>query len=599
MSLTIITPTIGSKYLKKSIQSIINQTNQNFIYYIVIDGNKFSEKVNTILKDQKLPDNFKIMTLDENSGSNGWNGHRIYMAYSILTNSDYVMFLDEDNYLEVNHVESMIDLLKEKNLDWTFSLRNIINKDSKFICQDNCESLGNLHHVWNNKNDYLVDVNCYCIKRELFIRYNLDFYKKARPVIVDYSFDRSDNTGRSSARRPQNDIEVDRALYISLKKYKFESTKMHTVNYRVGNRSDSVQAEFFIRGNQVLNLKFDGKEMCGEKKLYIFHLDQNWTENSIMTNEFDYDSRRYLYEDGNKTMLYNLKKDYKLINGFRNYIPSGAICFFTIMDIRLLPIEVLERKDIKKVCYLLEGPNSWHGNNYIYENLYKFFDKIITYWKPLVGKEKIEYFPFVSRFDIDNKYHLEIVKDSTKLRKFDKSIGMILANRSNNEEYQINGTKLKRTDYLRREIVITLDNVTVHGTGWDSLADHKYLNVENVKNRMNDDTDIYQFYKRFNFALIVENCNAENYVSEKIYDAWIAGCIPIYYGNICEMSEISKEMYINVKDFKNFEEVRDFIGNMGPIDILKYYEAIDKNLDKLIDMVSPKKLCDKIKILLN
>jgi hypothetical protein len=567
MTLTIITPTTGSDYLVKCMNSIKNQTNQNFIYYIVIDGNKFAEKVYNFLKlyNNKLPDNFKIIELNENSGSDGWNGHRIYMATSILTNSEYVMFLDEDNYLEPNHVDSMLNTIKEKNLDWTFSLRNIIDKDSKFICEDKCESLGNLHHVWNNKNDYLVDLNCYCIKRDLFVKHNLDFYKKARP---------------------KDDIEVDRALYKSLKKYKFETTGLYTVNYRIGNRPDSVKAEFFITGNKSLSLN--------EKTLYIFHLELNWTENSIMTNEFDYDSRRYLYQDGNKTMLYKLKKNYKLINGFKHVVPSGATCFFTIMDLKLIPLEILERTDIKKICYLLEGPNSWHATNYSYEILQKYFNKIITYWKPMLGKENVEYFPFVSRFDIDNKYHIDIVKNSKMNRKFDKSIGMILANRSNNEEYKINEIKLKRTDYLRRDIAITLDNVTVHGSGWDSLNDHKYLKIENVKNRMNDDVDIYEFYKRFNFALIVENCNAENYVSEKIYDAFIAGCIPIYYGNICDISKIPKDMYIDMKDFKNFEEVRDFIEKLSESDIIKYYENINEKLESIIDMVSPKKLTEKI-----
>jgi hypothetical protein len=122
------------------------------------------------------------------------------------------MFLDEDNTLEPDHVETMIKNISDKNLDWTFSLRNIIDKDDTFICQDKCESLGNLHHVWNNPNDYLVDVNCYCIKREIFIKHCLDFNKKARP---------------------QNDIEIDRALYKSLQKYKFESTNKYTVNYRM------------------------------------------------------------------------------------------------------------------------------------------------------------------------------------------------------------------------------------------------------------------------------------------------------------------------------------------------------------------------------
>jgi hypothetical protein len=573
MSLTIITPTIGSEYLKRCMDSVKNQSNQNFNYYIVTDGKKYEKNVNDIINDTNYncQDNFKFLPLVENTGANGWNGHKIYISMAFLTNSDYIMFLDEDNTLEPNHVESVMQVIKEKQLDWTFTLRNIIDKNDNFICQDNCESLGNLHHVWNNPNDYLVDVNCYCIKREVFIKHCLDFHKKARP---------------------ENDIEVDRALYRSLSsssnsnnKYKFESTGLHTVNYRVGNRSDSVKAEFFLKGNEVMKTN-------NSKTIYVFHLDPNWTDKCISTNEFDYDSRRYLYEDGNKTMLYKLKeKGYRVLDGYRNSIPSGSVCFFTIMDIKLFPKNILERKDLKKICYLLEGPNSWHKDNYDYDTLNKYFDKIISYWEPLLSKNKVEYFPFVSRFDMTNKYHKEIIN---KKRKYDKTIGMILANRPNNESYSINGIELKRLDWIRKELVLKLDNVTVHGQGWDEINNHKYITIENIRNRMMDDTDIHQFYKRFNFALIIENCDALNYVSEKIYDAWVAGCIPIYYASNNSILDLPKDCYIDIKDFTNFDDLNNFINLLSEKDIDKYYENISKNIEQILNNVSPNRLCDLI-----
>jgi hypothetical protein len=560
MSLTIITPTIGSKYLKGCINSIKNQTNQNFIYYIVIDGQIYNEAVYNILIDIILPTNLKIITLDENTGSNGYNGHRIYISMGFLTNSEYIMFLDEDNTFESNHVETVMKNIIDNNLDWTFSLRNIIDKDGQFICQDKCESLGNLHHVWNNPNDFLVDTSCYCIKREIFIKHSLDFYKKFRDT----------------------DIEMDRALFKSLQNYKFESTNIYTVNYRVENTDKSVKAEFFIQGNKFMETK--------NKNLYVFHLNPNWTAKLISTNELDYDSPRYIYEDGNKTMLYKLKEQYNLIDGYRNNIPSKSICLFIILDIKLFPKELLERTDIKKICYLLEGPNSWHKDNYDYNSLNKYFDHIITYWEDLLEKPKINYFPFVSRFDISNKYHTKMI---IKNRKYDKSIGMILSNRNNNETYQINDTELIRLDFLRKEFVLLLDNVTVHGQGWDDIKDHKYIKIENVSNRMTDETNIYDFYKRFNFALIVENCNGKNYVSEKIYDAWVAGCIPIYFGNNNKIN-LPKNHYIDINDFTNITELNKFINLMDNKIIDAYYDNINKNLEQILDTVSPNKLCEKI-----
>jgi len=455
MSLTIITPTIGSQYLKRCMDSIKNQSNQNFTYYIVTDGKKYHDDVLKYLKEGNYPENFKTLELYENTGANGWNGHRIYISMAFLTNSEYIMFLDEDNTFEPNHVESVLKNIKEKNLDWTFTLRNIIDKNDTFICQDKCESLGNLHHVWNNPNDYLVDVNCYCLKREIFIKHCLDFYKKFR----------------------ETDIELDRALYKSLinNKYKFETTNLYTVNYRVGNTERSVKAEFFLKGNQVMETK-------NVKSIYIFHLDYNWTNKCIGTNEFDYESRRYLYEDGNKTILYKLKEyGYQLLDGYRNIIPSGSICFFTVLDLKLFPKNILERNDIKKICYLLESPNSNHKDNYDYETLNKYFNKIITYWEPMLEKNKVEYFPFVGRLDMTNKIHKEYI---CKKRKYDKSIGLILANRPNNETYSINGIEMNRLDYMRKEIVLKLENITVHGQGWNEIENHKYINIENIKNRL-------------------------------------------------------------------------------------------------------------------
>jgi hypothetical protein len=108
---------------------------------------------------------------------------------------------------------------------------------------------------------------------------------------------------------------------------------------------------------------------------------------------------------------------------------------------------------------------------------------------------------------------------------------------------------------------------------------------------MFDDTNIYQFYSRFNFALIVENCNAVNYVSEKIYDAWIAGCIPIYLGNNSKgFINLPEDCYIDGKK----ENLREFIEKLSKEDIDKYYDSINQNLENILDKVSPNRLCKKI-----
>ena len=61
------------------------------------------------------------------------------------------------------------------------------------------------------------------------------------------------------ARHPEDQPEVDRALTYVLRDNKIECcvSGEYTVIYRAGNRADSVQAEFFSKGNEVMRQKYN------------------------------------------------------------------------------------------------------------------------------------------------------------------------------------------------------------------------------------------------------------------------------------------------------------------------------------------------------
>ena len=46
------------------------------------------------------------MVLPFATGTDRYNGHRIYGALSFIANGDYFIFLDEDNALEPNHIDA-------------------------------------------------------------------------------------------------------------------------------------------------------------------------------------------------------------------------------------------------------------------------------------------------------------------------------------------------------------------------------------------------------------------------------------------------------------------------------------------------------------
>ena len=177
-----------------------------------------------------------MIELPENTGAGGYNGHRIYGSIPYLVNADYVVFLDEDNWIDEDHVESLVD--KSQFYDWVFSLRKIVDKESKYICNDDCESLGLWPTVLSDT-EYFVDVGCYFLPKNLAIQFSSIWYRRAR--------------------HPQEQPEVDRLLMQVLlqKKYTHETTGNYTLNYRVGNRADSVQAGFFLQGNEVMRQRHD------------------------------------------------------------------------------------------------------------------------------------------------------------------------------------------------------------------------------------------------------------------------------------------------------------------------------------------------------
>lgn len=242
MKVSIITPTTGNPYLAECIESVRAQTYSNVEHIVVVDGRERWDKANEILLAAQFPNgvNEHVCVLPYPTGTNRYNGHRVYGAATYFADGDYHLWLDDDNVLEPNHVESLVKLVQEKNLDWAYSLRKIIDKEGNVLCLDDCESLGMWASILHPQ-DFFVDVNCYFVKKEHAVSITPVWYRKFREP---------------------GQMEIDRAIAAVLmhpnNKLKFDCTRDYTVRYRVGNTGLSVQAEFFLRGNEAMLQRYNG-----------------------------------------------------------------------------------------------------------------------------------------------------------------------------------------------------------------------------------------------------------------------------------------------------------------------------------------------------
>lgn len=126
----------------------------------------------------------------------------------------------------------------------------------------------------------------------------------------------------------------------------------------------------------------------------------------------------------------------------------------------------------------------------------------------------------------------------------------------------------------------------------------KYKKVDSGGNYQNNIgytvKDKTEFFRNYKFAIVFENAKNYGYASEKIYDAFYAGVIPIYWGDDSLVNHtFNNKSFIHIKDKSEFEEKIKYIIQIDQNDTL-YNEIIhekiildDKKYDR--DMVEFKK----------
>ena len=161
----VITPTTGKDTVIKAMQSVKDQTIETE-HLLVVDGEESYERMGSLVTP--MGKHISRIQLPENVGGNGWYGHRVYAAMPLMVNADYILFLDEDNWYEPNHVETMVNKIKSKDLMWAYSLRRICDERGQYVSDDDCESLGRWPTFYDHTLNF-VDTNCYCFRREYLV----------------------------------------------------------------------------------------------------------------------------------------------------------------------------------------------------------------------------------------------------------------------------------------------------------------------------------------------------------------------------------------------------------------------------------------------
>jgi len=212
-TVAVITATIGRPELEQTIDSVARQT-YPCQHYVFVDG---------VDLGMSVPENVKLVQLPVKTGGKGIMNGMILAAGPYLVQEDMICWLDDDNWMESNHVEELVKVKGDKPYSW--SLRQLRNPDGSFYSDDNFESLGH----WSN----FIDANCYLLDRDVAMQ--------TAPV---WRF----TTGTLNIG--------DRVLWDTIVNNKIEGncSGVYSLNYRLNPKRDL--RAFFFEGNIKMKAHF-------------------------------------------------------------------------------------------------------------------------------------------------------------------------------------------------------------------------------------------------------------------------------------------------------------------------------------------------------
>lgn len=263
---------------------------------------------------------------------------------------------------------------------------------------------------------------------------------------------------------------------------------------------------------------------------------------------------------------YNLKKDRtrwgKLLR--KIYSPKVAVGD-DVVKIIFSNINVHYRRDLdlsrlpkeKMVLFMWEPPTTLR--KMYSKRLKNWFSRIYTWDDDLVDNKT--YFKF---------YYPVLRAMIPNIPSFEEKKLCTLVSSNNRGKYPNELYKERRNaiDFFEK---IGEKGFEFYGRGWEKTEHPSYQGA--ISDKINT-------IKNYRFSICYENSqDLKGYITEKIFDCFAAGNIPIYWGASNIETYIPKDCFIDRREFESLDKLYRFIKNMGQEEYEGYLERIRNYLD--------------------
>lgn len=102
---------------------------------------------------------------------------------------------------------------------------------------------------------------------------------------------------------------------------------------------------------------------------------------------------------------------------------------------------------------------------------------------------------------------------------------------------------------------------------WPKYSFRRHRLLRRYRGRVKSKVATMSEYK---FALCIENMRCNGYITEKIFDCFFAGTVPIYFGAPNIASFVPKECFIPLENFESARDLLIHIENLSDTDVARY-----------------------------
>jgi hypothetical protein len=209
-------------------------------------------------------------------------------------------------------------------------------------------------------------------------------------------------------------------------------------------------------------------------------------------------------------------------------------------------------------------PDNWDKEHY------RYFKKVFTWRDDIIDNKK------TFKFFLTNKIPDEISLNISKKLKF---CCMIAGNKKNNQPLELYSERIRAIKWFEINQPTYFD---LYGKGWDiplppTLSPLKpvlqpfYKFFSPYPSYQGEITSKRRILEQYKYSICYENVrDIPGYITEKIFDCFFAGCIPIYLGAPNVTDYIPKNTFIDKREFSDYSELFIFLKELSTDDYMQY-----------------------------